>query len=167
MDLQKLGKNAVKAKYILQSLSTVEKNRALMLTAAALKENAEYILTENEKDINRGRENGMHPGMLDRLQLTKARIQAMAEGLLQIVDLEDPVGECLETFERPNGLRIEKRRVPMGVIGIIYESRPNVTADAFGLCFKSGNAVILKGGSDAICSNIAITEVVRKGLTEK
>ncbi len=166
MDLQKLGKNAVKAKYILQNLSTAEKNRALMLTAAALKENTEYILTENEKDIIRGRENGMHPGMLDRLQLTKARIQAMAEGLLQIVDLEDPVGECLETFERPNGLRIEKRRVPMGVIGIIYESRPNVTADAFGLCFKSGNAVILKGGSDAICSNIAIAEVLRKGLKE-
>ena len=108
----------------------------------------------------------MHQGMLDRLRLTMARIEAMAEGLLQIVDLEDPVGECLERFERPNGLLIEKKRVPMGVIGIIYESRPNVTADAFGLCFKSGNVVILKGGSDAICSNIAITEVIRAALKE-
>ncbi len=164
MNLQKLGKNAVKAKYILQKLSTEEKNRALSAAAAALKENAEYILTENVKDINRGKENGMHPGMLDRLQLTVARIEAMAEGLLQIVELDDPVGECLESFDRPNGLRIEKCRVPMGVIGIIYESRPNVTADAFGLCFKSGNAVILKGGSDAIHSNMAITEVIREAL---
>lgn len=164
MDLQLLGKNAVKAKYVLQGLSSEQKNQALSVTAAALKENAEYILTENEKDIKRGRENGMHPGMLDRLQLTNSRINAMAEGLLQIVELEDPVGECLESFDRPNGLHIEKRRVPMGVIGIIYESRPNVTADAFGLCFKSGNAVILKGGSDALYSNIAITEVIRSGL---
>ena len=164
MNLQELGKNAVKAKFILQSLSTADKNRALSAAAAALKEQAVYILAENEKDINRGKENGMHPGMLDRLQLTNKRIEAMAEGLLQIVELEDPVGECLESFERPNGLHIEKCRVPMGVIGIIYESRPNVTADAFGLCFKSGNAVILKGGSDAIYSNMAITEVIREAL---
>ena len=164
MNLQELGKNAVKAKFILQGLSTAEKNKALSAAAAALKEQAAYILAENEKDINRGKENGMHPGMLDRLQLTSKRIEAMAEGLLQIVELEDPVGECLECFDRPNGLHIEKCRVPMGVIGIIYESRPNVTADAFGLCFKSGNAVILKGGSDAIYSNIAITEVIRGAL---
>jgi len=164
MDLQELGKKAVKAKFILQSLSTAEKNKALSAAAASLKEQAAYILAENEKDINRGRENGMHPGMLDRLQLTNKRIEAMAEGLLQIVELEDPVGECLESFDRPNGLHIEKCRVPMGVIGIIYESRPNVTADAFGLCFKSGNAVILKGGSDAIYSNMAITEVIRGAL---
>ena len=164
MNLQELGKNAVKAKYILQELSTEEKNRALSSAAAALKEQAAYILAENEKDIIRGKENGMHPGMLDRLQLNNKRIEAMAEGLLQIVELEDPVGECLESFDRPNGLHIEKCRVPMGVIGIIYESRPNVTADAFGLCFKSGNAVILKGGSDAIYSNMAITEVIRGAL---
>ncbi len=164
MDLQIIGKNAAAAKYILQKLTTEEKNHALSVTAAALKENTEYILAENEKDLNNGRVNGMHPGMLDRLQLTASRIEAMADGLLQIVDLEDPVGECLETFKKPNGLHIEKCRVPMGVIGIIYESRPNVTADAFGLCFKSGNAVILKGGSDAIQSNIAITEVIREAL---
>ena len=164
MNLQELGKNAVKAKFILQSLSTAEKNRALSAAAASLKEQAAYILAENEKDIQRGKENGMHPGMLDRLQLNNKRIEAMAEGLLQIVELEDPVGECLESFDRPNGLHIEKCRVPMGVIGIIYESRPNVTADAFGLCFKSGNAVILKGGSDAIYSNMAITEVIRGAL---
>ena len=164
MNLQELGKNAVKAKFILQSLSTAEKNKALSAAAASLKEQAAYILAENEKDIQRGKENGMHPGMLDRLQLNNKRIEAMAEGLLQIVELEDPVGECLESFDRPNGLHIEKCRVPMGVIGIIYESRPNVTADAFGLCFKSGNAVILKGGSDAIYSNMAITEVIRGAL---
>jgi len=164
MNLQLLGKNAVVAKYALQKLTTSEKNYALQVIADALNGHAEYILRENAKDILMGKENGMHPGMLDRLQLTEARIEAMAEGLRQIVDLDDPVGECLETFDRPNGLHIEKRRVPMGVIGIIYESRPNVTADAFGLCFKSGNAVILKGGSDAIHSNIAITEVIRAAL---
>ena len=106
----------------------------------------------------------MHPGMVDRLRLTKERVAAMADGLRQIAELPDPIGEVMEAFERPNGLKIEKRRVPMGVIGIIYESRPNVTVDAFGLCFKTGNAVILKGGSDAIHSNIAITKVVRGAL---
>jgi len=164
MDLQLLGKNAVTAKYILQKLTTEEKNHALQVIAEALIGHAQYILQENEKDLQNGKNNGMHPGMLDRLQLTPSRIKSMAEGLKQIADLEDPIGECLETFDRPNGLHIEKRRVPMGVIGIIYESRPNVTADAFGLCFKSGNAVILKGGSDAIYSNIAITEVIRAAL---
>ena len=102
--------------------------------------------------------------MIDRLRLTGERIEAMAEGLLQIIKLEDPIGETMETFTRPNGLRISKIRVPLGVIGIIYESRPNVTADAFGLCFKAGNAVILKGGSDAIRSNMAITASIRKAL---
>ena len=164
MDLLTLGKNGAKAKYELQKLTTDEKNHALCVIADALKGHAAYILQENQKDLKNGRANGMHPGMLDRLQLTEGRIEAMADGLVQIASLEDPVGECLETFDRPNGLHIEKRRVPLGVIGIIYESRPNVTADAFGLCFKSGNAVILKGGSDAIYSNIAITEVIRSAL---
>ena len=109
----------------------------------------------------------MHPALLDRLRLTEERIKGMAEGLLQVAELPDPVGEIIETIERPNGLRIEKRRVPMGVIGMIYESRPNVTADAFGLCFKSGNAVILKGGSDAVCSNIAIAGIIRQALKEE
>ena len=166
MSLEKLGIQAVYAKYILQTLTTEQKNRALVLVAEALKNNKEKLLAANAIDIQNGEANGMHPGLIDRLRLTDARIDAMAEGLLQIVELADPIGECMETFERPNGLHIEKKRVPMGVIGIIYESRPNVTADAFGLCFKTGNAVILKGGSDAIHSNMAITEVIREGLKQ-
>ncbi len=166
INLQEMGKCACEAKYRLQKASSEEKNKALEAAAKALCDNADKILAANALDIKAGEENGMHPGMLDRLRLTKERIEAMAEGLRQIVNLEDPIGEVLERFERPNGLQIEKRRVPMGVIGIIYESRPNVTADAFGLCFKTGNAVILKGGSDAIHSNTAITEVIRASLAE-
>ncbi len=164
MDLNLMGKRAVEAKYKLQKLTTEEKNKALETAAKALIENSDEILKENTKDIEAGEANGMHPGLLDRLRLTKERIEAMAEGLLQISSLPDPVGEELESFERPNGLIIKKRRVPLGVIGIIYESRPNVTADAFGLCFKTGNAVILKGGSDAIHSNLEITRVLREAL---
>ena len=108
----------------------------------------------------------MHPGLVDRLRLNEQRIEAMAEGLMQIVELPDCIGEKMETFKRPNGLEISKVRVPLGVIGIIYESRPNVTADAFGLCFKTGNAVILKGGSDALQSNMAIVKVIRDVLEE-
>lgn len=165
--LIQLGKNAVEAKYELQELSTDRKNQALHTVAKALTENSGLILQENGKDIERGEEKGMHPGLLDRLRLNTDRIEGMAEGLRQVAMLPDPIGEVLENIERPNGLQIEKRRVPMGVIGIIYESRPNVTADAFGLCFKSGNAVILKGGSDAICSNMAITKVIREALKEE
>ena len=109
----------------------------------------------------------MHPGMLDRLALNEKRIDAMAEGLCQIAELPDPIGEVMENFSRPNGMEITKRRVPMGVIGIIYESRPNVTADAFGLCFKTGNAVILKGGKDALNSNAAIEKVLREALEKE
>lgn len=166
MDLVKMGENAVKAKYDLQDRRTEEKNTALLKIAEKLEENAAAILSANRKDIRAGEEGGMHPGMLDRLRLTETRIAAMAEGLRQIAGLSDPVGEVLERFERPNGLQIEKRRVPLGVIGIIYESRPNVTADAFALCFKAGNAVILKGGSDAIHSNMAITDSIRASLAK-
>lgn len=165
-DLVKMGEAAVAAKYVLQNKTTEEKNAALLCVAEKLIEGTADILAANGKDIRKGEANGMHPGLLDRLRLTEARIEAMAEGLRQIVTLPDPIGEVLESYERPNGLNIEKRRVPMGVIGIIYESRPNVTADAFGLCFKTGNAVILKGGSDALASNMAITAVIRKGLME-
>lgn len=161
-----LCEKAAKAKYKVQRLSEEEKNQALRAVADKLLKEKGTILSENEKDLEAGRKKGMHPGLLDRLALTEDRIKGMAEGLLQIAELPDPIGELMETFERPNGLHIEKRRVPMGVIGIIYESRPNVTADAFGLCFKSGNAVILKGGSDAICSNKAITQVIRDALEE-
>lgn len=160
-----LGKKASLAKYELQKLDTETKNRALRAVAKALTEESDMILKENARDIRAGEEKGMHPGLLDRLRLTKERIDGMAEGLLQVSKLPDPIGELIETIERPNGLHIEKRRVPVGVIGIIYESRPNVTADAFALCFKSGNAVILKGGSDAIFSNKAITSVIRAALS--
>ena len=166
MDLILLGKQAVAAKYELQNLTTEVKNKALQAVAKALTDNTAKLLEANAIDVAAGEANGMHPGLVDRLRLTDARVAAMAEGILQIVDLPDPVGECMEKTERPNGLSISKVRVPMGVIGIIYESRPNVTADAFGLCFKTGNAVILKGGSDAIHSNMAITEVIRSGLKE-
>lgn len=164
MELLEMGKAAKAAKYELQRLTTKEKDQALIIAAKALVDNSEKIMKANAEDIKKGEENGMHPGMLDRLRLNEIRIQAMAEGLLQIADLEDPVGVILEHFERPNGLKIDKVSVPMGVIGIIYESRPNVTADAFGLCFKAGSAVILKGGSDALLSNKAITEVLREAV---
>lgn len=163
-DLIQLGKAAVAAKYKMQLLDTDTKNKALLQIARALVAGESYILSENAKDIEKGEKNGMHPGMIDRLRLTGDRIRAMAEGLEQVAGLPDPIHEVLSTTTRPNGLVIKKVRVPLGVIGIIYESRPNVTADAFGLCFKSGNAVILKGGSDAIHSNIAITKVIRDAL---
>lgn len=163
--LQELGQNAALAKYEVQKLSAEKKNEALKAVAQALIVHGGEILEANDIDVRNGQEKGMNSGLLDRLKLTEARISAMAEGLLQIIQLPDPIGEVLETFERPNGLQIEKKRVPLGVIGIIYESRPNVTADAFGLCFKSGNAVILKGGSDAIHSNKAITDVIRGALS--
>lgn len=166
MDLREMGKRAAAAKYQLQGLTTEEKNRALEHAAEALTEHTREILTANARDLDRGRENGMHQGLLDRLKLDQVRIAAMAQGLKQVAALPDPVGECLESFDRPNGLHIEKHRVPLGVIGIIYESRPNVTADAFALCFKAGNAVILKGGSDALASNMAIAHVLQQALTD-
>ncbi|MCM1263856.1 MAG: glutamate-5-semialdehyde dehydrogenase [Butyrivibrio sp.] len=166
-DLEEIGRKACAAKFVMQTLSTQRKNQALMAIADALKMRVGEILTANAEDVKKAEENGMRPGMIDRLKLTKERIEAMADGLVQIAKLPDPIGEALEQFERPNGLQITKRRVPLGVIGIIYESRPNVTADAFGLCFKSGNAVILKGGSDAICSNIAISTVIRNTLEKE
>ncbi len=166
MNLQEMGKKAVAAKYVLQRATTQEKNNALLKAAEELCAKQDQILEANALDIQKGEKNDMHPGMIDRLRLTPERIEAMAEGLRQIVELPDCIGEVMEQFERPNGLHIEKRRVPLGVIGIIYESRPNVTADAFGLCFKTGNAVILKGGSDAIHSNIAIVKVLREALQE-
>lgn len=164
--LKEMGMQAVNAKYALQKLTATEKNKALLHASEALLSHTEEILSANEKDLKAGKEKGMHEGLLDRLALTETRIAAMAEGLRQIAALEDPIGEIMDTFTRPNGLKISKVRVPLGVIGIIYESRPNVTADAFGLCFKAGNAVILKGGSDALLSNKAITVVLRNALQE-
>lgn len=164
MNLELMGQNAVTAKYELQKLTTEKKNQVLLTAAKLLVAEAEELLQANEQDMKHGRENGMHPGILDRLQLTTARIEGIAEGLRQVAELPDCIGEVTEEFDRPNGLHINKVRVPMGVIGIIYESRPNVTVDAFGLCFKTGNAVILKGGSDCLQSNIAIVKVLRKAL---
>ena len=164
MELLEICQRAKASKYKIQNLSTQQKNKALLVVADKLVENAADIIAANRKDYERGEKNGMHQGMLDRLKLDEKRIQAMAEGLKQVADLEDPIGTEIEHFDRPNGLHIKKVRVPLGVIGIIYESRPNVTADAFSLTFKSGNSVILKGGSDAIDSNIAITKVIRDAL---
>ena len=165
--LSDLGAQAQKAKTALQRLDTARKNQALRRAADALVQESEKILFANEKDYARAEEAGMAEGLLDRLKLTTARIESMAEGLRQIADLPDPVGEVMEQFDRPNGLHIEKVRVPMGVIGIIYEARPNVTADAFGLCFKTGNAVILKGGKDAFYSNQAIIGVIGDALAQE
>ena len=162
--LEVLGKKAVTAKFKLQVLTEEEKNKALLCAAQGLLDDREEILEANARDMRAGRENGMQEGLRDRLKLDADRIGAMAEGLRQVADLPDPVGKELEAWERPNGLHLKKISVPLGVIGIIYESRPNVTADAFALCFKAGNAVILKGGSDAIHSNGAITASLRKSL---
>ena len=162
--LQETGQKAVQAKYEVQKLSEKEKNRALLTIAEALVTETDRILAANEQDLARAEEKGMKAGLIDSLRLTEERIKGMAEGIEKVTQLPDPVGELLETIHRPNGLVIEKRRVPLGVVGIIYESRPNVTADAFSLCFKSGNAVILKGGSDALYSNKAIVSVIREGL---
>lgn len=159
-----MGKNAVRAKALLQKLNTEEKNAGLLTAADALISRTQEILDANAKDMENAVKNGMNSGLQDRLRLTPKRIAGMAEGLREVAALPDCIGEVMEETERPNGLKIKKVRVPMGVIGIIYEARPNVTADAFGLCFKTGNAVILKGGSDALYSNIAIVKVLREAL---
>lgn len=166
-NIEEIGQRAAAARFELQTLSTEKKDKALKAIAEAFRKRAGEILESNAKDLKTAEENGMNPGLLDRLKLTEERINAMADGLVQISQLQDPIGEVLEHFERPNGLQITKIRVPLGVIGIIYESRPNVTADAFGLCFKSGNAVVLKGGSDAIHSNIAVSDIIRETLAKE
>ena len=162
--LTEMGQRAKDAAAVLAKVSSEQKNKALLEAAKALRQSADTILAANAQDLKRGRENGMSEALLDRLMVNPARIDAMAEGLEQIVTLDDPIGEILSMKKRPNGLMIGQMRVPFGVIGIIYESRPNVTADAFGLCFKTGNAVILRGGSDAISSNTAIAEILRNAL---
>ena len=159
-----LGKKAKEASYILGNLSSKDKNAALYAMADSLIKNSQVIIEANKKDLEASRAKGTSESMLDRLALNAARIEGMANGLRQVASLEDPVGEVLGMWTRPNGLQIGKKRVPMGVIGIIYEARPNVTSDAAGLCFKSGNAVILRGGSEAINSNKAVTTALREGL---
>ena len=166
MMLQELGERAKKAAAVLGTLGCEEKNRGLRMAADSLIRRENTILAANEIDMEKARLRGMSQGLLDRLALTPERIKAMAGGLLQVADLEDPVGEVLFMKKRPNGLMIGQKRVPLGVVGMIYEARPNVTADAFGLCFKSGNAVILKGGSDALESNKANAKALRAGLAD-
>ena len=162
--LEILGKNAVDAENILPNLSTNKKNQILRQAAEQLVKDTDKILAANAIDVQKGRENQMSEGLVDRLMLDAERIKGIGEGLRQVADLDDPIGEVLGMKKRPNGLLIGQKRVPLGVVGIIYEARPNVTADAFALCFKTGNAVILKGGSDAIHSNQAIVESIRKVL---
>lgn len=167
MELVEICKKAKEVSRQIGTLDTNTKNRTLLAVADALVANAEEIIAENAKDIARGKENNMPKGLIDRLLLTTARMEQMAEGLRQVADLEDPIGEVLSMKKRPNNLMIGKKRVPIGVVGMIYEARPNVTVDAFGLCFKTGNVVILKGGSDAIHSNIAIVSVIQRALEEQ
>ena len=158
------GKKAKKVSFILSNLSTLEKNKGLNAMANSLVNNKEEILKANKIDLQASMEKGTSKSMLDRLALTEERIEGMSNGLRQVVALPDPIGEVLGMWTRPNGLQIGQKRVPLGVIGIIYEARPNVTSDAAGLCFKAGNAVILRGGSEAINSNKSIVKVLRYGL---
>ncbi|MBC5713663.1 glutamate-5-semialdehyde dehydrogenase [Roseburia sp. BX1005] len=167
MELLEICKQAKEVKQQIAVLSTVQKNQALSAVADKLVEKQKKLIDANSIDMENGRKNQMPEGLLDRLLLTEARIAQMAEGLRQVVSLEDPVGEVISMKKRPNELMIGKKRVPLGVIGIIYESRPNVTADAFGLCFKTGNVVILRGGKDAIHSNQAIVECIQEALAEQ
>lgn len=162
--LEELGQKAKKASTVLNIATQDSKNNGLLQVSRALIENCEEILKANELDVIAAKENGMMESLVDRLKLTSERVKDMAKGLTDIITLQDPVGEVTSMITRPNGLMIGCKRVPLGVIGIIYESRPNVTADAFGLCFKTGNAVILRGGSDAIYSNKIIVSIIRDAL---
>ena len=165
-ELIKKGQKAKAASYELMNAGTVKKNEALELMAQKLIAYKEEIIKENKKDLERAMEKGTSKAMLDRLSLDEGRIEGMANGLRKVAALEDPVGEVTGMWNRPNGLQIGKQRVPLGVIGIIYEARPNVTSDAAGLCLKSGNVVILRGGSEAINSNIAVVKALSEGIKE-
>ncbi|WP_299996990.1 glutamate-5-semialdehyde dehydrogenase [uncultured Clostridium sp.] len=158
------GKKSKEVSFILGNLSTGEKNKGLEKMADFLVNNKDEIIKANKIDLKIAIEKGTSKSMLDRLTLNEDRIEGMANGLIQVANLPDPVGEVLGMWTRPNGLQIGQKRVPLGVIGIIYEARPNVTSDAAGLCFKAGNAVILRGGSEAINSNKAIVKILRAGL---
>lgn len=155
------------ASRVLATLSTIKKNEVLNCAAQKLYENADMIIEANKIDVRKAEENNIKLSLIDRLTLTKSRIEAMAKGLTDIAKLDDPVGEVLYMKNLPNGLTIGQKRVPMGVIGIIYESRPNVTADAFGLCLKAGSSVILRGGKEAINSNIALVKLFKQVLIQK
>jgi len=162
--MQTVGRQARQASVEMSRADTNIKNKALRAIADAIDAAAGTLKTENAKDLDAGRANGLDDALLDRLALNDARIAGMSEGLRQIATLPDPVGEVTDMAYRPSGIQLGKMRVPLGVIGIIYESRPNVTADAAGLCLKSGNATVLRGGSEAIYSNRAIAECIQRGL---
>ncbi len=163
--LETLGKNAKEAEKILMTASTDQKNKALFEIANSLINNAKYIIDENAKDLENAENSGMPPAMVDRLMLNEDRIKKMADGVIDVENLDDPVGRVLSRTTRPNGLEIEKVSTPLGVIAVIFESRPNVTSDAAALCLKSGNTVILRGGKEAINSNTAICDVMRRALS--
>lgn len=154
-----VAKQAKEASRILGKMSTQKKNQILLTIADAVEIHSKQIIEANQMDLKNAKENGVPTVMQDRLLLDQKRIQDMAEGVRQVVALSDPIGEVVEGFVRPNGLKISKVRVPLGVVGIIYEARPNVTLDAIGLTLKTGNAVVLKGGKEAICSNRAIVQI--------
>lgn len=160
-DQAKLAQQASKK---LALLSEKEKNEALLMIADTLEKETEFILKENQKDLDSGEEKGFSEALMDRLRLTEKRVKKFADGLREVVELEDPVGEILSDWTLDNGLKVEQVRVPLGVIGMIYEARPNVTVDTTGLALKSGNAIVLKGGSNAIHSNSAIVSVIHKAL---
>src|SRR5471032_3219852 len=164
--MTRLGRAARDASRVIGRASTAQKNRALLATAAALDAARTELSAANELDLAAGRANGLEPAMLERLTLTPARIDKMIEGLRQVANLADPIGAIRDMSFVPSGIQVGKMRVPLGVVGIIYESRPNVTIDAASLCLKSGNATILRGGSEAIHSNRAIATCVQSGLAE-
>ena len=165
--MEELGKRAVSAKETVAFLNVIQRQEGLILAADALVAQQAYIIEENQKDIMLARKNKMTEPLIDRLLLNENRIRKMAEGLREIAALPDILGEIISMKTRPNGLQIGEKRVPLGVVGIIYEARPNVTADAFGLCFKTGNVAVLKGGSAAANSCRAIAEVIRGALAKK
>jgi glutamate-5-semialdehyde dehydrogenase len=164
--IMEICRRAKSASRKLSLVSTADKNRALELLSQALLKHADLLISENHKDLETAKKKKYPPALIDRLALDRKRIQHMADSLAEVAKLNDPVGEVIKSWKRPNGLMISKVRVPIGVIGIIYESRPEVTADCIGLCLKSGNAVILKGGSEAINSNLAIYGVLEASLKD-
>ncbi|MFS0821160.1 glutamate-5-semialdehyde dehydrogenase [Bacillus sp. 1P02SD] len=163
-ELIEKAKKAKTAAAVLAKASTEQKNRALSTISEQLLKEQAFIVEENQKDLQAGKENGMSESLLDRLRLNEQRIQDMADALILLTEIEDPIGQLVEEWERPNGLKIAQVRVPLGVIGMIYEARPNVTVDASSLCLKTGNAVVLRGSSTAIHSNKAIVKVIQRAL---
>ncbi|RYM05126.1 glutamate-5-semialdehyde dehydrogenase [Sporolactobacillus sp. THM7-7] len=164
-ELQRKAENARKASRTLAVKTTRQKNEALLAVAAALRKHQSEILQANDADIEEAKINGMTASLIDRLMLNETRIAAMADALENLAGLPDPIGDCLEAWERPNGLHIQKVRVPIGVVGMVYEARPNVTVDAAGLCLKTGNAVFLRGSRSALASNRALVGITRQALT--